>query len=197
MVFGSEEEAQLAYENGMLSLQAKISVRRTVEFEGEMITGRTETTLGRIIFNSIIPQDLGLVDRTKKENAFTFEVNEEVKKGLYKKLIETCYRKHGTNTTVTMIDDIKNMGYKYSTLASVSFSIFDLTEANEREEIIAEADKQVNQNDELYMQGFTSYEEKKSKNMAVWEATTDKIIKATAAEMDEFNPLKIILTLAS
>ena len=194
MTFGSEEEAQLAYENGKLSLQAKINVRRTVEFNGEMRTGRTQTTLGRIIFNGIIPQDLGLVDRSKEENIFTYEVNNTVTKGMYKNLIETCYRIHGTNTTVTMIDDMKNMGYKYSTLASVSFSIFDLTESSKRVELIEEADAIVRQNDDLYMQGFTSYEEKKSKNMAVWEATTDKIIKATAAEMDEFNPLKIILT---
>ena len=194
MTFASEDEAILAHENGMLSLQAKINLRRTVEFNGEMISGRTETTLGRIIFNSVVPQDLGFIDRTKRENAFKFEIDDVVKKGNYGKLIETCYRKHGTNTTVTMIDDVKNMGYKYSTLSSVSFSIFDLTESSERQNIIDEADKQVRQNDDLYMQGFTSYDDKKSKNMTVWEGATDKIIKATAAEMDEFNPLKIILT---
>ena len=193
MTFGSIDEAHLAYENGMLSLQAKINVRRTVEFNGEMITGRTTTTLGRIIFNSIIPQDLGFVDRTKRENAFEFEINEEVKKGMYKKLIETCYRKHGTNTTVTMIDNIKNMGYKYSTLASVSFSIFDLKEAKERQNIIDETDEVVKQNDDLYMQGFVNYDDKKSKNMSLWEKTSEKLVKVTSAEMDKFNPLKVIL----
>ena len=194
MTFASADEAQLAYENGLLSLQAKINLRRTVEFNGEMITGRTETTLGRVIFNSIIPQDLGFVDRTKRENAFKFEIDEEVKKGNYGKLIETCYRKHGTNTTVTMIDNIKNMGYKYSTLASVSFSIFDLTEAKDRDAIIEESDKIVRQNDELFMQGFTNYESKKAKNMEVWRETVDKLIKVTSAEMDKFNPLKMIIT---
>ena len=193
MTFGSAEEAILAYENGMLSLQAKISLRRTVEFEGQEISGRTETTLGRIIFNSIIPQDLGLVDRTKRENALTFEINDEVKKGTYKNLIETCYRVHGTNTTVTMIDNIKNMGYKYSTLASISFSIFDLKEAKEREKIIEETDKIVKQNDALYMQGFITYEDKKSKNMSLWGKTTEDLVKVTSAQMDKFNPLKIIL----
>ena len=193
MIFGDEEEAHLAHENGMLSLQAKISVRRTVEFEGQTLTGRTETTLGRIIFNSIIPQDLGFIDRTKKENIFTYEINEVVKKGLYKKLIETCYRKHGTNTTVTMIDDIKNMGYKYSTLSSVSFSIFDLTEAKEREQIIEETDKIVKQNDALYMQGLIGYEDKRSKNMSLWGKTADDLVKVTSSQMDDFNPLKIIL----
>ncbi len=194
MTFANADEAMLAYENGMLSLQAKINLRRTVEFEGEMITGRTETTLGRIIFNSVIPQDLGFIDRTKRENAFKFEIDDVVKKGNYGSLIETCYRKHGTNTTVTMIDNVKNMGYKYSTLSSVSFSIFDLTESKERERIIEEADKQVRQNDDLYMQGFTSYEDKYNKNMTIWDKAVSDIIKVTSAEMDPFNPLKIIIT---
>ena len=193
MTFADEDEAILAHENGILSLQAQISIRRTVEFEGKTVSGRTKTTLGRIIFNGIIPQDLGFVDRTKKENIFEYEVNEVVKKGLYKKLIETCYRKHGTNITVTMIDDLKNMGYKYSTLASVSFSIFDLTEAKEREQMIEDTDKIVKQNDALYMQGFISYEDKKSKNMALWAKTADDLVKVTSAQMDNFNPLKIIL----
>ena len=107
MTFASADEAQLAYENGELSLQAKINLRREAEFEGEKVVGRVETTLGRIIFNSIIPQDLGFVDRSKKENAIKFEIDQEVAKGMYGKLILKCYRKHGTNTTVTMIDDIK------------------------------------------------------------------------------------------
>ena len=194
MCFGSVDEAQLAYDNGMLSLQAKISLRRTVEFNGEMITGRTNTTLGRAIFNSIIPQDLGFVDRTKRENAFNFEFDREVKKGDYSTLIEVCYRKHGTNTTVTMIDNIKNMGYKYSTLASVSMSMFDLTEAKERQQMIDEADKLVQQNDDLYAQGFLSYEDKKSKNMDIWNGVVNSLIKITSNQMDKFNALKLIIT---
>ena len=194
MVFSSPDEAQLAYENGDLSLQAKIKVRRTVEFEGKMITGRTETTLGRIIFNSIIPQDLGYVDRTKRENAFEYEVNEEVKKGFYSKLIEICYRKHGTNTTVEMIDNLKNMGYKYSTLSSVSFSIFDITELKDRDKKIEETNELAKQNDALYMQGFMSYDDKAGKNTELWAKVREEITKETASVADKFNPLKIILT---
>ncbi len=194
MIFSSPDEAQLAYENGSLSLQAKITVRRTVKFGGEMITGRTETSLGRIIFNSIIPQDLGYVDRTKRENAFKYEIDEEVKKGTYSNLIEICYRKHGTNTTVEMIDNIKNMGYKYSTLASVSFSIFDITEAKDREKRINEANELAKQNDALYMQGFMSYKDKSSKNKELWTKVSADLTKQTASEADKFNPLKIILS---
>lgn len=194
MTFSSEDEAMLAYENGNLSLQAKINVRRTVEFEGEMHTGRTSTTLGRIIFNRVIPQDLGFVDRKKKENIFSYEIDKEVRKGDYNSLIETCYRTHGTNTSVTMIDDIKNLGYKYSTIASISLSIFDMTESKQRDKIIEDADKIVRQNDELYMQGLMSFEDKSSKNKEIWNQTANKVISTTSAEMDKFNSLKVIIT---
>ena len=193
MTFGSEDEAQLAYENGDLSLQAKISLRRTAMFEGQPVVGRIETTLGRIIFNSIIPQDLGIVDRSKRENVLKFEIDKEVKKGDYSSLIETCYRKHGTNTTVTMIDDIKNMGFKYSTLASVSFSIYDIPNLKGRDEIIEEADKVARQNDDLFMQGFMNYSDKRSKNMAVWDKTSNELVDLTAKSVDKFNSLNIIL----
>ncbi len=193
MTFGSEDEAQLAYENGDLSLQAKISLRRTAMFEGQPVVGRIETTLGRIIFNRIIPQDLGLVDRSKRENVLKFEIDKEVKKGDYSSLIETCYRKHGTNTTVTMIDDIKNMGFKYSTLASVSFSIYDIPNLKERDEIIEEADKVARQNDDLFMQGFMNYSDKRSKNMAVWDKTSNELVDMVAKSVDKFNSLNIIL----
>ncbi len=194
MYFASADEAQLAHENGKLSLQAKIKLRRTVDFNGEKVTGRIETTLGKIIFNSIIPQDLGFVTRDTKENALRFEIEDDVKKGTYSKLIETCYRKHGTNTTVTMIDNIKNMGYKYSTLSSVSLSIFDLREADERQQLIDEANKQVEANDAMYMQGLMSYADKYSRNMAVWDKTVNDVIKVTSNELDKFNSIKVIIT---
>ncbi len=194
MSFSNIDEAQLAYENGTLSLQAKIKLRRTAEFEGETVVGSVETSLGRIIFNSIIPQDLGFVDRTKKENVLKFEIDKAVVKGDYSNLIGTCYRKHGTNTTVIMIDNIKNMGYKYSTLSAISLSIFDLTEVKERSQMIEESEKLVAQNDELYNQGFLTYDDKKSKNMEIWRKTVDDIIKVTSKAMDPFNSLKIIIT---
>lgn len=194
MSFSSEDEAQLAYDNGVLSLQAKINLRRTGMFEGKPVVGNVETTLGKIIFNNIIPQDLGFVDRTKKENVLLFEINKEVKKGDYANLIETCYRKHGTNTTVTMIDNIKNMGYKYATLASVSLSIFDLVEAKERDQLVADGEKLVAQNEDMYMQGFMSYEDKKAKNMEIWSKVVDDIIKVTSKQMDPFNSLKMFIT---
>ncbi len=194
MIFSSEDEANLAYENGQLSLQAKIYLRREAMFNGEPVSGRIETTLGKIIFNSVIPQDLGFVDRSNIDNVLRLEYDMEVKKGDYIPLIEACYRKHGTNTTVTMIDDLKNMGYKYSTLSSVSPSIFDLTSSKSREKMIAETEKKVAQTDELYMQGLISYDEKKARNIAMWSEASNDIKDQTLKEMDKFNPLNIIIT---
>ena len=191
-VFDSEEEAEMAYSNGMLSLQAKIQIRRTVMFEGQEYTGRTETTLGRIIFNRCIPQDLGYVDRTKKENIFKYEIDKEIIKKDYGKLIDVAFRKHGTSTTVTMIDDIKNLGFKYSTLASLSLSIFDMTESAEKAKFIKEAEERVAENNDLYMQGFMSENDKREKNIQIWTETTDRVMKAVVGGMDKFNPLKMM-----
>ena len=192
MVFENEEEAEMAYNNGMLSLQARIQVRRTVEFEGEQHTGRTETTLGRILFNRCIPQDLGYVDRTKKENIFKYEIDKEIIKKDYGKLIDVAFRKHGTTITVNMIDDIKNLGFKYSTLASLSLSIFDMTESPDKAKFIKEADEKVAQNNELYLQGFMSENDKREKNIQIWNETTDRVMKAVVGGMDKFNPLKMM-----
>ena len=192
MVFDSEEEAEMAYANGMLSLQAQIQVRRTVEFEGKQYTGRATTSLGRIFFNRCVPQDLGYVDRTKKENIFKYEIDKEIIKKDYGKLIDVAFRKHGTTVTVKMIDDIKNLGFKFSTLASLSLSIFDMTESPDKARFIKEAEEKVAENNDLYMQGFMSENDKRDKNIQIWTETTDKVMKAVVGGMDRFNPLKMM-----
>ena len=192
MFFNSEEEAELAYANGLLSLQAKIQVRRKVMFEGEELEGRAETSLGRIYFNRCVPQDLGYVDRTKKENIFRYEIEKEVGKKEYGKLIDLAYRKHGTNVTVTMIDDIKNLGFKHSTLASISLSLFDMKESDKKAEIIKEADEKVAQNNDLYLQGFMSENDKRERNIKIWNEATGKVMEAVVGGLDKFNPLKMM-----
>ena len=192
MVFDSEEEAEMAYANGMLSLQAQIQVRRTVEFEGKQYTGRATTSLGRIFFNRCVPQDLGYVDRTKQENIFKYEIDKEIIKKDYGKLIDVAFRKHGTTVTVKMIDDIKNLGFKFSTLASLSLSIFDMTESPDKAKFIKEAEEKVAENNDLYMQGFMSENDKRDKNIQIWTETTDKVMKAVVGGMDRFNPLKMM-----
>ncbi|MFQ6724191.1 MAG: DNA-directed RNA polymerase subunit beta' [Clostridia bacterium] len=192
MFFNNEDEAELAYFNGILSLQAKIYVRRKVMFEGEELEGRAETSLGRIYFNRCVPQDLGYVDRTKKENIFRYEIEKEVGKKEYGKLIDLTYRKHGTNVTVTMIDDIKNLGFKHSTLASISLSLFDMKESDRKADILKEADAMVAQNNDLYLQGFMSENDKRERNIKIWNEATGKVMEAVVGGLDKFNPLKMM-----
>ncbi|MBQ8522203.1 MAG: DNA-directed RNA polymerase subunit beta' [Clostridia bacterium] len=192
MFFNSEDEAELAYANGILSLQAKIYVRRKAMFEGEELEGRAETSLGRIYFNRCVPQDLGYVDRTKKENIFRYEIEKEVGKKEYGKLIDLAYRKHGTNVTVTMIDDIKNLGFKHSTLASISLSLFDMKESEKKAQILKEADEKVAQNNDLYLQGFMSENDKRERNIKIWNEATGKVMEAVVGGLDKFNPLKMM-----
>ena len=192
MVFNSEDEAEMAFANGELSLQAKIYVRRKAMFEGEEYEGRAETSLGRIYFNRCVPQDLGYVDRTKKENIFRYEIEKEVGKKEYGKLIDLAYRKHGTNVTVTMIDDIKNLGFKHSTLASISLSLFDMTESDKKAAILKEAEAQVAQNNDLYLQGFMSENDKRERNIKIWNEATAKVMEAVVGGLDKFNPLKMM-----
>ncbi len=191
-VYASEDEAILAYRNGVLSLQAQIEVRRTVPFEGKMLTGRTKTTLGRIIFNSYIPQDLGFVDRTKLENIFNYEIDKPIIKGDYSNIIDLTFRKHGTNITVDMIDNIKALGFKYSTLSGMSISITDMTESEETPKLLKEAEKLVEQNEDMYNQGFLSEADKRKKNIAIWTDTESKVKKAVVNNMDLFNPVKMM-----
>ncbi len=192
MVFNNEDEVELAYANGVLDLQAKIQVRRQMMFEGELCEGRAETSLGRIYFNRCVPQDLGYVDRTVKENIFRYEIEKEVGKKEYGKLIDLAYRKHGTNVTVTMIDDIKNLGFKYSTIASISLSLFDMTESDKKVQILKEADAQVAQNNDLYLQGFMSENDKRERNIKIWNEATGKVMDAVVGALDKFNPLKMM-----
>ena len=135
---------------------------------------------------------MGYIDRTKKENIFRYEIEKEVGKKEYGKLIDLAYRKHGTNVTVSMIDDIKNLGFKFSTLASISLSLFDMTESNQKEAILKEADEKVAQNNDLYLQGFMSEADKRERNIKIWNDATAKVMEAVVGGLDKFNPLKMM-----
>ncbi len=193
-IFASEDEAIMAHENGELDMHAKIFVRRKAMFEGKEYTGRTETTLGRILFNRLVPQDLGYVDRTKKENIFKYEFDKPIVKGDYGKLIDVTFRKYGTNPTITMLDNLKMNGFKYSTLAGLSLSIFDMTETPEKEAILAEADAKVLENEKLYKRGFLTYDAKVTKNANIWNEATEKVKQSLKKCIAQDNPLYTIVT---
>ncbi len=193
MAFRDFDEAMMAYRNHVITLQSKIKVRRTGEFNGKPISAIIDTSLGRMIFNQIIPQDLGFVDRSIKENALKLEIDKEVVEGDYKKIIINCYKIHGTNTTSTMLNDIKALGYKYSTISALSLSVDDLKTSPKRDEILAEAEKEVAKNEALYNRGLLTLNSKLDKNIAVWAEATGKVKTAVVSNLDKFNPLKMIV----
>ena len=191
-VFIDEEEALMAYQLKEIDIHADIIVRRKVEFNGIERVGRVHTTAGRIILNQIIPQDLGYVDRTKEENIFKYEVDKAIGKSELGDIVGRIYEKHGTTKTAKILDEIKALGYKYSTLSGLTINIFDMDIPPQRAEIIAETDKLVQQNEKLYLRGLITQEEKANKNIELWEQTTAKMSDVVRENLKPFNPLKII-----
>jgi len=190
--FIDEDEAIMAYQTKNLELQSKIYVRRTVEFEGEKITGRVETTVGRILFNRCIPQNIGFVDRTKKENALRYEIEGVVDKKVLGKIVFATFNSLGSTPTVVMLDKIKELGYKFSTIGAITINVFDMKEPEEKKDLIAEADAKVLENEKAYRRGLIAFDEKISKNISIWNETTEKVKKAVMNSLDALNPVKMM-----
>jgi DNA-directed RNA polymerase subunit beta' len=187
-VFKSINEAILAYENNALTLQTRIVVRITKEFpDGTIKTGKVESTLGRFIFNEILPQDLGFVDRTIPENALKLEVDFHVgKKGL-KQILEKVINTHGATITAEVLDDIKAMGYKYSTRAAMTVSISDMTVPPEKPELIKNAQDTVDKITKNYKRGLITEEERYKEVVETWKQTDDVLTKALLDGLDKYN----------
>jgi len=190
--FVDENEAIMAYQTKNLELQSKIYVRRIVDFNGEQITGRVETTVGRILFNRCIPQNIGFVDRTKKENALRYEIEGVVDKKVLGKIVFATYNALGSTPTVIMLDKIKELGYKYSTIGALTINVFDMKEPKEKAELVAEADAKVLENEKAYRRGLIAFDEKISKNIGIWNETTEKVKKAVMDSLDTLNPVKMM-----
>ena len=190
--FIDEDEAIMAYQTKNLELQSKLYVRRSVELEGETITGRVETTVGRILFNRCIPQNIGFVDRSKKENALRYEVEGVVDKKVLGKIVFATFNSLGSTPTVVMLDKIKELGYKFSTIGAITINVFDMKEPEEKKELIAEADARVLENEKAYRRGLIAFDEKISKNISIWNETTEKVKKAVMNSLDALNPVKMM-----
>ena len=186
--FKSVNEAILAYENGALTLHSRIKVRATrTTAEGEEVTGWVESTLGRFIFNEILPQDLGFVDRTNPENLFKVEVDFHVgKKGL-KQILEKVINNHGATKTAEVLDDIKAMGYKYSTRAAMTVSISDMTVPEKKPELIKNAQDTVDKITKNYKRGLITEEERYKEVVETWKKTDDILTKELLDGLDKYN----------
>ena len=192
MAFCDEDEAIVAYQTGVASLQAKIKVRREVEFEGKIISKDVDTTIGRIIFNKRIPQNIGFVDRTKEENACEYEINKTVGDKDYAEIIGKCFNNLGITATVKMLDNIKEMGYKYATLGAITINVFDMLIPPERQTIIDETKAKVKENEAFYNKGFLTLDEKLTRNIDLWGKATNRIKLAALDNMDKLNPVKMM-----
>ena len=192
-IFKSEEEAIIAYETGCCDLQAEVTVRRKVEKDGKTYTKNIKTTIGRLIFNRAVPQCLGLVDRTKEENICELEVNFAVAKKDLKKFTTKCFDVLGTTQTSEMVDRFKEIGYKYSTLGCLSINIYDVEEPEKKYAIIEEADKKVLENEKLLRRGLITMDEKLTANIDIWNDATKQVQQAVFDNLDDFNPLKMMV----
>jgi DNA-directed RNA polymerase subunit beta' len=194
MVFKDENEALTAYENGKVHLQANIKVRRTTTFEGKEISGIVETSVGRIIFNRKIPQVIGFVDRKKKENALKYEIDFATGASQLKDIVLRAFNTVNNKTLIEMLDDIKEMGFKYATLASNSLSVFDMIIPKEREGILHAAEEKVVENDKKFRRGLITNGERKQLNQGIWNEATEDVSQAIAKGWDTFNPIKLMAT---
>ena len=186
--FKSINEAITAYENGVVTLHSRITVRRSgVNAQGEVEIKNIESTLGRFIFNEILPQDLGFVDRSNPDNFLTLEVDFHVGKKQLKQILEKCIDVHGATGTAETMDHIKALGYKYSTRAAMTVSISDMTVPAAKKDILADAEKTVETITRKFHRGLLTEEERYKAVVNTWFAADDKLTKALMAGLDRYN----------
>ncbi len=188
------DEAIVAYQTKQIHLQDEIFVRRTVVTpEGKEITGIIKTTPGRVIFNEAIPQNLGICKREKEEDYLLLEVNDEVVKGTFKKIIGNCFKVNGAPQTAETLDNIKALGFKYSTISGLTTSVFDMKIPGEKKELIETASKDVAEINNYAALGLLTEDERHRRVIAVWEAVEKKIGQILPHTLDKFNPIAMMM----
>ncbi len=187
--FADKDEAMLAYDAGLVTLHTPIQVRMFREVDGEMQHKLVTTTVGRMIYNEAIPQDLGFVDRTDPDTMFDLEVNEVVGKKMLGKIIDKCITRHGFTTSAGMLDAIKDLGYHYSTVGSLTVAIADMTVPSKKYELIGETEKEIVRIDKQYRRGLITNEERYRLTVSAWEKTTKDVTDALQESMDQYNPI--------
>ena len=187
-VFKNVNEAILAYENNAITLHSKIKVRVTKTFaDGTSKTGNVESTLGRFLFNEIIPQDLSFVDRENPDNALLLEVDFHVGKKQLKQILEKVINTHGSTATAEVLDSVKSIGYKYSTRAAMTVSISDMTVPPQKPQMIQEAQDTVDKITKNFKRGLITEEERYKEVVETWKATDDALTEALLSGLDKYN----------
>ncbi len=187
--FTTPEEAIMAYQTGEIRLQDEIIVRRSVVVDGETINGRVKTSVGKIIFNEAIPQDLGFTARNTKEDYLKYEIDKLVGKKDLQKIVGACFKRHGASCAADVLDKVKALGFKYSTVGAITTSVFDMHMPDNKQEILKAADEYVLKVENLYKKGYITDEERYKKVVSIWKQATDDVTDKLMANLDEFNPI--------
>ena len=183
------EEAIMAYQTGKIGLQDEIIVRRSVVVDGETITGRVKTSVGKIIFNEAIPQNLGFVERKEKEDYLKYEIDKLTGKKDLQKIVGACFKRHGASCAADVLDKVKALGFKYSTIGAITTSVFDMHMPDEKAVILKAAEEHVLKVENLYKKGYITDDERYKKVVSIWKQATDDITDKLMATLDEFNPI--------
>ena len=191
--FTSFDEAVMAYDEGYIGLHSKIKVRMTKEINGEKKTQLVDTTLGKIIFNNPIPQDLGFVDRTNPDNAFKLEVDFLVNKKTLGQIIDKCIKVHGVSIAAEMLDKIKAQGYKYSTKSGITVAVCDATIPPQKQELLQKAEERVDAITANYKMGLMSNNERSKSVIKVWEECTNKVAQGLKENLGKENPIYMMV----
>ncbi len=188
-VFSSVNEALMAYHEGDVSLHAAVKVRISKIFNGKKESKLVDTTVGRMIFNQPIPQDLGFVDRKDHDKKFCFEIDFKVGKSQLSEIVNRCIAIHGIAKTAEVLDQIKEQGFKYSTKGAITIAVSDAVIPPQKKEYLAQAEKEIESINQQYQQGLISNDERYSLVIDVWDRTTAKVSDALTDNLDEYNPI--------
>ena len=189
MYFSNKEEALMAYQNGDVGLHCKIKVKLSKEIDGEIKSKTIETTVGRIIYNEGIPQDLGFVDRTDPEKAFDLEIDFPVIKKNLGTIIAKCINVHGLSKSAEVLDYIKATGYKYSTKGAITVSVDDVAVPEAKKEILAKSEQEVENIRKQFKRGLITDDERYEAVIKVWEKATKDVTEAMKDNFDDLNPI--------
>ena len=188
-VFSSVDEAIMAYNEGIVTLHSRIKVKVTKEIDGKPVSKIIDATVGKLIFNEAIPQDLGFVDRSDPDHYFDLEVNRLVTKKELGEIIDKCIKKHGFTKTAVVLDKIKEFGFRYSTKGAITISVSDMIIPDVKQKFIDETEAKIEQITKMYKRGLISEDERYASVVQAWTETGEELTKALMASLDQFNPI--------
>ena len=191
--FTSVDEAMMAYDEGDIGLHVNIKIRMSKEINGKIVTKLVKTTLGKVIFNDPIPQDLGFIDRTDPENIFTPEVDILVNKKVLGKIIDRCIKVHGTAIAADTLDKIKAQGYKYSTRSGITVAVIDATIPPKKKELLAQAEDKVTKISKHYERGLITNDERSEGVIKAWDECSKEVALELKKNFKRFNPINMML----